>query len=114
MSGPSSKEGMDNMSTTAEKTCIDCGKPYRPMSNVQKRCTECRVKMKNAKRCSKKPSTEKSPSYLLKADGHDHRISLDLSPYPKMFRYLTSYPNTDPGELFLVLFRAKNFEDLLS
>jgi len=28
----------------AEKICINCNKPYKPTSNVQQRCEECRSK----------------------------------------------------------------------
>lgn len=30
-----------------EKVCVDCGKPYTPTSNVQKRCPDCMGKKKN-------------------------------------------------------------------
>jgi hypothetical protein len=33
----------------SEKICIDCKKTYKPTSNVQKRCEECREKKKNSK-----------------------------------------------------------------
>jgi len=26
----------------AQKICVDCSKPYKPTSNVQKRCPACR------------------------------------------------------------------------
>jgi len=37
-----------DMANTGVKVCVDCGKEYKPASNVQKRCDDCRKKHKPA------------------------------------------------------------------
>lgn len=37
---------VENKFTSKTKTCKDCGKEYQPTSNVQKRCPECKEKLK--------------------------------------------------------------------
>jgi hypothetical protein len=46
-SRPGGGEKMGN-NPTAEKICVDCEQPYKPRSNVQKRCDPCREKKKKS------------------------------------------------------------------
>lgn len=63
----------DEMSGTGIKECVDCGKEYKPTSNVQKRCVECKAKKKpgtvkkQAGRQGLKPSPGKKPRAATKA-----------------------------------------------
>jgi len=44
-SRPTGGEKMEN-NPIAEKICVNCDQPYKPASNVQKRCDPCREKRK--------------------------------------------------------------------
>ena len=44
-SRPTGGEKMGN-NPVAEKICVNCDQPYKPASNVQKRCNPCREKRK--------------------------------------------------------------------
>jgi hypothetical protein len=38
------EKGIAQPNCPSEKICVDCKKPYKPTSNVQKRCPDCKIK----------------------------------------------------------------------
>jgi len=48
--------------TAEEKICIDCKKPFKPTSNVQKRCLDCgKIHAREYGKTYRRPSSEGRP-----------------------------------------------------
>lgn len=110
-----SEEEVMGTGVIGSKVCIDCKKMYKPTSNVQKRCPECKAEHKreidrvNKTKAAVVPQGNTGPNGGRESGAETYTITVDFSRFPKLHERLVNMADEEirvPGDQ--LLFMLKN------